>query len=74
MVTAPILTKLVACSLGLLEQTLLIICVQGCTGFWPASATLEKHPVEMMSALPFYYCVQYMLENAPEKVIRLAFH
>ncbi len=53
MVSAPSLTKLVACSLGLLEQKLLIICVQGCTVFWPASALFEKHPVEMMSALPF---------------------
>ena len=50
------------------EPTFLPLCVQGRTVFWPGSAMVKDHPIEMMRALPFEHCVKYMSEHIPEEV------
>ncbi len=53
------------------EHRLLLMCVQGRTVFLPGSAMVKDHPIEMMRALPFEHCVQFMSEHIPEEVRHL---
>jgi len=50
------------------ECWLLPMRVQGRIVFWPGSAMVKDHPLEMMPALPFEHCVQFVSEHLPEEL------